>query len=306
MLLRGGTKGEKVPRGPLFSLREQIEVTAGRVGRLVGMLKGEEEEEGREKWKVILIGHSVGAYIALEVLRLHRQKFHQTGDVEHWNAGWYWTGGDGDGFDITACILLTPTIFDIAISDNGRAVTPLLRYIPGLPLVVSLAVRGVTMLLPEAWLEMLVKIVMGRGATDEAVGTTVSFLKSGNGVRECLGMAKDEMSEIKEDRWGEEVWGVVQGGVDGDDERKDGFENAKVGKLKEPAELVFYFARKDHWIADQTRDVIIRMRGGRQENAGPKMIVAEDEELVHGWCIRQNGLVARKVAEWVEEIVMRR
>lgn len=149
--------------------------------------------------------------------------------------------------------------------------------------------------------EELVRTVMGKDAPDEAVATTVAFLRSENGVRECLAMAKDEMREIGKDRWGEEVWGFV--GYNGS---KEGFEDGGVEKLREPAKLVFYFAEKDHWIADQTREAIISTRGGTGEKGGPKMIVAEEGDLVHGWCIRQSGHVARKVVEWVEEIVMRK
>jgi len=66
---------------------------------------------------------------------------------------------------------------------------------------------------------------------------------------------------------------------------------------------VFYFAERDHWVADRTREAIIRTRGGEGGAGRPRMVVAEEGEIVHGWCIRHNGVVAKKVNGWVEEII---
>ncbi|KAF7514377.1 hypothetical protein GJ744_000147 [Endocarpon pusillum] len=205
-------------------------------------------------------------------------------------------GKEGAGhFDIEAAILLTPTIVDIASSSSGKVLAPLLSSIPCLPLLASLLAGFLARVLPPGWLKMVVRTVMGRDTPDEAVMSTVSFLASQNGVRQSLEMAKDEMKEIGEDRWEAEVWGIVDAGRE--------YLKNKAGVMREPAKLVFYFADKDHWVADQTREAIIETRGDTGSPGRVKMVVAKAGELEHGWCLRHNGLVAKRVNGWVEEIM---
>ena len=73
--------------------------------------------------------------------------------------------------------------------------------------------------------------------------------------------------------------------------------------------LRFLFARKDHWVADETRDELIRARGrgagggARGEEWKPVMEIDAEEGWVHGFCIRQSVPVAERVAGWVREII---
>lgn len=60
--------------------------------------------------RVILMGHSVGTYIAMEVLRRHRENQTTT------------AAGDS-GFDIVGGIMLFPTVMDIANSPAGQKLT---------------------------------------------------------------------------------------------------------------------------------------------------------------------------------------
>jgi Lipid-droplet associated hydrolase len=72
-----------------------------------------------------------------------------------------------------------------------------------------------------------------------------------------------------------------------------------------PPKLVFYFAKTDHWVADETREELLRVRWrleGKGEDWRPKMVVDEEDGLVHGWCIGQSELVAGKVGKWIGEI----
>ncbi len=85
-------------------------------------------------------------------------------------------------------------------------------------------------------------------------------------------MARDEMLEITEDRWDEEIWGTAsasEGGV--------------------APKLIFYFGQSDRWVADHTRDELIASRGnvkGEGELWKPKMLI-DDEGIPHGFCIRK-------------------
>lgn len=300
---------EGAPEGPIYSLREQIRLTARRLEALVRMLAREESgvgeessmgddgvmgRRGRKRWKVVLIGHSVGAYIALEFLRMNRQQQQQQPDDPFSDLNISGSASTGD-FEITGAILLTPTIVDIALSFSGRIVTPVLKYVPGFSVLVSLGAKLITTSLPDAWLRTLVKTVMGSDTPDVAVMTTASFLRSRNGVRQSLDMAADEMREIGPDMWEEEVWGLLETGEKDAEDRQM--------RLIEPVELICFFAMFDHWVANQTREAIIETRGGKGEIGRPRMIVAEENGLVHGWCLRHNTFMAQKVDAWVEEMI---
>lgn len=106
-------------------------------------------------------------------------------------------------------------------------------------------------------------------------------------------MAADEMRTITSDKWGDDVWGAAH---------------------KPVAQLFFYFGQNDHWVADQTRDEIIALRG---RDGGPTMIVCE-EGLPHAFClselfplglcvlltfIEHSDTMARKVAGMIESIM---
>jgi alpha-beta hydrolase superfamily lysophospholipase len=218
--------------GKIWSLEEQIDLTKHRVRAVVksvydlygnkGIFDNSGGREETQKLEVILLGHSVGAYIVLELLSRHAEerKSKQVDDdrlVESVN------------FNIKGAILLTPTVVDIARSQSGRVLTPLVEYVPSFAMLVAAVGRGMGTVLPRAWLKELVRRVTGMPDQDEdASGTrmstldaTVAFLRSVKGVRQALEMAGEEMRTIREDKWGEEVWGaanvVVYGGKkDGD------------------------------------------------------------------------------------------
>ncbi|RLM00937.1 hypothetical protein CFD26_108869 [Aspergillus turcosus] len=165
-----------------FGLEEQICYVQG---KLEGFLAGS-GAESETKQKVILVGHSVGAYIAMEILRRHRESAE---------------------FDIVGGIMLFPTVVDIAKSASGQKLTRLLYFVPQLALVVGFLARVLAMLLPGDLLRGLIKNVMG-SPPDSAVETTAAFIKSKRGVRQALHLAADEMRTITSDKWGDDVWGV--------------------------------------------------------------------------------------------------
>ncbi|KAK1144590.1 hypothetical protein N8T08_005463 [Aspergillus melleus] len=214
--------------------------------------------------KVILIGHSVGAYIAMEVLRRHREGSQVDHPVD---------------FDIIGGALLFPTVVDIAKSPSGQKLTRLLSIIPQLALVAGIIVRILTALVPASILRSLIRIYMP-SAPDTMVDTTAGFLKSKRGVQQALHMASDEMQTITADRWTDDVWGI--------------------SNSQDPmSRLFFYFGRNDHWVAERTRDEIIELRG--QKPQGPKMTVCE-EGVPHAFCLRHSDFMASKVADMIMEM----
>jgi|TARA_R110002003_G_scaffold2545_4_gene24458 hypothetical protein len=156
-----------------------------------------------------------------------------------------------------------------------------------------------TMFLPLAFLTKIV--AFATGFPDDASHTTASFLRSPYGVQQALHMARDEMFQIDTDIWDEDVWGAAA--------------DAPKSQHPHPRPILrFLFGRKDHWVADETRDALIRTRGrysaggveevdGMGENWKPVMEIDEREGWPHGFCIRHGVPIAEKVAGYVRGIV---
>lgn len=166
-------------------------------------------------------------------------------------------------------------------------------------LIISLIAGFITMLMPLAFLSKLVTAIMG--FPDDAAHTTASFVKSPHGVQQALHMARDEMFQIDTDIWDEDVWGAAA--------------EAPASQHPHPRPVLrFLFAKKDHWVADETRDALIRTRGrysrwdvqeveGMGEDWKPAMEVDETEAWPHGFCIKHGVPVAERVAGYVRGIV---
>ena len=163
---------------PPYSLRQQIEITERRIAALAR--RHAQSVSGGGLPPVILIGHSVGAYILLQVLRRHCQR-----EPRH--------------LRIIGGILLFPTVTHIAKSPSGVRLTvgilfhtsphqlispqPFLR-LPSLAPSISIIVRGLLFLLPDAALRGLVRLVTG--FPEHAISSTVVFLRSKTGVLQSL------------------------------------------------------------------------------------------------------------------------
>lgn len=138
---------------------------------------------------------------------------------------------------------------------------------------------------------------------EDASQITASFVKSPYGIQQALHMARDEMFQIDTDIWDEEIWGAAA--------------SEPATKHPHPRPILrFLFAKKDHWVADATRDALINSRGrysygdveeveGQGENWKPIMEVDEREGFPHGFCIRHGVPVAEKVAGYVRAMIAR-
>ncbi|KAF1940100.1 hypothetical protein EJ02DRAFT_456275 [Clathrospora elynae] len=272
-------KTMKWRKAPPYGLQDQIRHAEDELTDLVEEVK----EQGAKDVRVILVGHSVGSYIALEVIR--RLRAH---------------GMAGEDFEtrIVGAIGLFPTIVDIARSESGMKVSPFLKN-SNFAVFAALLVNFLTFLLPVSMLATL--IARFSGFPKDAAHTTASFVKSPHGIQQALHMARDEMFQIDTDIWDEDVWGAAAS------------EPATKHPHSRPI-LRFLFARKDHWVADATRDALISTRGrfsygdveeveGMGENWKPVMEIDEREGWPHGFCIQHGVPVAERVARWVREIV---
>lgn len=259
-------------KNPPYGLQDQIRHAEEDVTELVEEVK----DQGGRDVRVILVGHSVGAYISLEILR--RLRAH---------------GLAGEDFDtrIAGAVGLFPTVVDIARSESGMKAAPYLKN-SNFAAFVSAFAGFLTLLLPVSFIAMLIKSFMG--FPDDAAHTTASFVKSPYGIQQALHMARDEMFQIDTDIWDEDVWGAAA--------------PSKSGHPHPRPILRFLFAQKDHWVADGTRDQLIRARGrGSVEQVGeewkPIMEIDERENWPHGFCINHSVPVAEKVAGYVRDIV---
>ncbi|KAK7709106.1 hypothetical protein SLS57_008832 [Botryosphaeria dothidea] len=299
----GGANGK-----PPFGLKEQIDgVEWALWDHVKGLGEGDGDGErvgrdGKEETNIIVIGHSVGAYMALEVVRRWRESLRKkkaaktSAQKPVANVGEKRAGelADADvqekeGGRIVGGVCLFPTVTHIAKSSSGLKLTMLLDMVPNLPLIASLLATLLTFFVPTLILTELLALVLGHPS--DAARVTAEFLKSPHGVQQALHMARDELASINHDAWDAEVWGAA--------------DPSAVGAPR--PKLFFLFGQQDHWVADETRDELIKARGrGRKDAEKWRPLMEVDESgIPHGFCIDPNHsiTVAEKVARYIEDVV---
>jgi pimeloyl-ACP methyl ester carboxylesterase len=242
-----------------FTLEDQIRGCCERVQEANKTLLG----AGRVFDEVVLIGHSVGAYICLEIFNRHHQAIR-----EQHSSPW------GD-VNLKAGILLFPTVSHIAQSSSGQKLD-LIRRTPFLDRSAHHIAKGFVNLWPHWLLATVLRRCMGFPA--HAAAATLRFLTSRDGIWQALHMGKDEMKTITEEKWSEELWEIQE--VEEEEESSGDDEAAGFG-----AKFFFYFAQKDHWVADECRDEFIEKR--RRHEKGRTKIVIDEEKIPHAFCIRK-------------------
>ncbi|KAK5134882.1 hypothetical protein LTR08_005972 [Meristemomyces frigidus] len=269
-----------------YDLDQEIDTTALRLLDTVKRInKGANDAEG--PLPVVLVGHSVGAYMLLEIMA-RWQAMPKTAEAKQM-------------MDIVGGICLFPTVVDIAKSPSGEKMAAVLK-LPGFALIVHLIAKVFLALVPFILLVFLVRIITFMPS--DAARTTAAFIKSKHGVRQALYMAKHEMIQLTDDKWSTELWGA-------DPLQEVASAAMGVGAVTPPArpKLHFYWGQNDHWVARSTRNELIRTRGrtrgGRRGSLGEgsKPLMEIDRNGVpHGFCIRHSVPIADKVAEYVTEI----
>jgi hypothetical protein len=174
----------------LVGLQGQIDHMERKLFKQVDALR-RPGDSGSLSPKVILMGHSVGAYILLELIRQHRMRIDE---------------GEKD-FDLIGGILLFPTITHIAQSPLGviynvslslfPICTALISYmeaflktqqtifqVPHFPHIASALVRLLFYLIPAAIVFKIVKILMRY--PEHAARTSASLIKSPVAIRQAL------------------------------------------------------------------------------------------------------------------------
>ncbi|KAI2470807.1 hypothetical protein F4781DRAFT_158652 [Annulohypoxylon bovei var. microspora] len=221
-------------------------------------------ETGQPYDEVLLVGHSVGAYIALELChRLLRDP-----DL-------------APALRPTSAVLLFPTIHHISRSPSGQKLD-LLRRTPVLGDHAYRVAQAFLHLVPRGALHWIVRRVLGFPAS--AADVTTSWLKSRDGVWQALHMGMDEMEVIGEDRWDEELWEIAH----------DAEAHHKV-----VPKFFFFFGRHDHWVASHYRDEFIRTR---EKQVDRTRLIVDEGNIPHAFCINDSEVVADKVSTWINQM----
>jgi pimeloyl-ACP methyl ester carboxylesterase len=250
-----------------FSLEETICAVEQNIFKIIKNSEG----DGAGDANVILMGHSLGAFIALEIIERHRKRLEIKQAVE---------GEPG----IVGGIGLFPCVFEMRQSKSGirlQKLSQLPLFKTGLPHFLYFLIC----LIPLAILAPLVRLITRMPR--DAAATTTAFLKSPKGIRSALSLACDEIETITTDKWSDEIWGATHPSPTG------------VPRPK----LFFFFGEEDHWVSGKTRDELILMKSGEEEWR-PRMEV-DRTGIPHGFCIEHSQPVAQKVAGYIREIVKR-
>ncbi|KAL2195159.1 hypothetical protein P885DRAFT_41183 [Corynascus similis CBS 632.67] len=269
----GATTASGVVTEP-FTLEDQIRGVGYGIQEVNNITLG----GGRSFDQVILIGHSVGAYMVLETFNRHHQARLEESPPLPANV------------NLKSGILLFPTISHIARSSSGQKLD-WLRASPLLDRTAHHVARGFVGLWPRWLLGTFVRRLMG--FPEHAAAATLRFLSSTDGIWQALHMGKDEMRSITEEKWGEELWEIE------DAENRAG----KGSRGLDQTKFFFYFAKKDHWVADDCRDEFIERR--KRHEKGRTKVVIDETGIPHAFCIHHSESVAEKVKVWVEDIAGR-
>ncbi|PTB63365.1 hypothetical protein BBK36DRAFT_1181732 [Trichoderma citrinoviride] len=252
---------------------------------------GLQDREGTRPYDfVILMGHSVGAYISLEIFHRHAKDSSRAPHL-HLRHGF----------------LLFPTLTHIAASPSGRQAS-LLLSIPRLEGNAHLLAKFALRCLPHGVVLWIVKNVMG--FTDQTARVTADWLKSRDGVWQAIHLGLSELRTICEEKWEEELWRATAE----DEDDADGYEYCHIdnndtgdGEGRErgrqiPKFFIFY-GKHDHWVANHLRDAFIERRREHVEE-GHTRILVDEGDLPHAFCVKEHTsfVVAKKVFEWVREI----
>ncbi|KAI0977296.1 hypothetical protein F4678DRAFT_9011 [Xylaria arbuscula] len=194
-------------------------------------------EQGQPYDHVLLIGHSVGAYIALETYH------HVLRDPSL-----------ASELKLTSGILLFPTIDHIADSSNGWKLN-MLRQTPLLGDNAYRVAQGFLRLWPYNTLHWFVSKTLGFPL--HAADVTTKWLKSRDGVWQSLHLGMDEMRVIREDKWDDELWEITH------------------SRTSAIPKFYFFFGQKDEWVADRHRDTFIQKRSAQTERT--RFIVDEGD-----------------------------
>ncbi|KAK7953064.1 major facilitator superfamily transporter [Apiospora saccharicola] len=240
-------------------------------------------KQGQPFDEIILIGHSVGTYL---ILQLFHKQLRSPELAPH--------------LRLRTGILLFPTIEHIRHSPSGQRLE-LLRSAAFLERHAHRLASGFLRLWPYAALYWVITTLLGHPPA--AADVTTRWLKSRDGVWQALHMGLDEMRVIGEDQWDEELWEIEREDEAAQAQQllgsSSGSDSDVAAGNKLPPKFFFFFGRDDHWVANHFRDAFIERR---QKQAERTRLMVDEGNLPHAFCIHHSEVVADKVASWINEL----
>ncbi|KAL6856306.1 amidase signature domain-containing protein [Trichoderma novae-zelandiae] len=231
---------------------------------------GNDQEQGERRYDfVVLMGHSVGAYISIDIFHRHMMNPSLAPHLR-----------------LRHGFLLFPTLTHIAASPSGRQVS-LLRSIPRVQDHAHLLAKFVLGCLPYAAVLWIVKNVMG--FTEQAARVTADWLKSRDGVWQAIHLGLSELRTICEEKWEEELWeATVEDEHDVDSDSYDRGESVggKGETGRQIPKFFIFYGKHDHWVANHLRDAFIERRRADVEE-GHTRILVDEGDLPHAFCLAE-------------------
>ncbi|RKU44049.1 hypothetical protein DL546_005742 [Coniochaeta pulveracea] len=237
------------PSNPPHTLEYQIRYILSDIAAT--MVQAEGPRNGTPFDAVVIMGHSVGTFISLEIFNRHLH-----GEIAEVN--------------LRAGILLFPTVTHLAKSPAGKR----LDFIRGTPFLDSNAHRiakGFVDFVPTTALRYILRRVMG--FPEHAAEVTLNFLRSRDGIWQAIHMGKDELKVIGEETWKDELWEIAE------ETDKEGSEVPK---------FYMYYGQGDHWVANECRDEFIARRNDHAQREGKRAktkIVVDEDNIPHAFCL---------------------
>ncbi|KAL7799923.1 hypothetical protein V8C37DRAFT_97168 [Trichoderma ceciliae] len=242
-----------------------------------------EGDQGKAKQPydfVILMGHSVGAYIAVEIFHQHMK---DASRAPHLNLR--------HGF------LLFPTLTHIAESPSGRRLS-IFRSMPRVEDAARHLAKFALCCIPFACLLWIMTGIMG--FTPQTAEVTARWLKSRDGVWQAIHLGLSELRTICEEKWEEELW---EAAVEEDDDDDTDSCNHSRGEApahgespscleaspRQTPRFFLFYGKHDHWVANHLRDAFIEKRSER----GHTRIQIDQGDIPHAFCVRERKLLLR-------------
>ncbi|KAK8149083.1 hypothetical protein G3M48_008238 [Beauveria asiatica] len=248
--LLGFHDGDHEPFGPEnlpFDLDAQVE---GMWADIASQRYGDTKDKPYDF--VILIGHSIGAYIAVETF--HRQAMNPKANL-----------------NLQHGFLLFPTISYIARSPSGLKMTALQQspYLPGVEENLHRIAKALVYFLPQSTLEWLWASYLGFSAA--AAATLAAWLKSRDGLWQAIHLGRSELKLVGKDKWHDTFWDAVttpgSGGV--------------------APKFFFFYGKHDHWVDDSLRDEFIARHRERGHSPGRPSLEVDTGDISHAFCTKE-------------------
>ncbi|KAM3452281.1 hypothetical protein MY5147_008454 [Beauveria neobassiana] len=254
--LLGFHDGDHEPFGPKnlpFDLDAQVE---GMWADIASQRYGDDDNKDKPYDFVILIGHSIGAYIAVETF--HRQ-----------------TTNPKANLNLQHGFLLFPTISYIARSPSGLKITALQQsaYLPGVEENLHRIAKALVYFLPQSTLQWVWAKYLGFSAA--AAATLAEWLKSRDGLWQAIHLGRSELKLVGKDKWDDTFWDAV----------------AAAGSSHGVApKFFFFYGKHDHWVDDSLRDEFIARHKERGDSPGRPSLEVDTGDISHAFCIYEAPL----------------